>query len=508
MIIWRDGVVTATGTSWRGAVELRVEITAGPAAPVSVAPGTVVKALAYPELVGTPRVGDRVSLTCSALARGLGTGGYAMVAAIPDALPADPPPSPGHLVKARYTPLQSMVLGVDEQESDSHAVLADADDLGGMPVVVADLHSALPAVLAGLRAEAAAAGRPAPRVAYVMTDGGALPAWFSRSLAQLREAGWLEASVTVGQAFGGDLEAVTLHSGLLAAKHVLGVDVVIVAQGPGNLGTGTRWGFSGVAAGEALNAVAVLGGRGVASLRVSNADARGRHRGVSHHSTTAYGRVALAASDVVVPVSHHRHDVPGWDADLGRYVMLSAQEITAPHTPHRLVPVPVAGLEVALRDVPVRLSTMGRTLQDDATPFLAAAAAGRWAARLLAPVTGTIWHLALESDWARAVEHGSYETSTRDCPLAEVGFVHASLDHQVDGVAAAVYGDLAGSGAVLLEIDADALAAGGVAVVREPGSPDQSGDRFPHVYGAVPVTAVRAVRPWRGTLAATTGAGS
>ena len=80
-----------------------------------------------------------------------------------------------------------------------------------------------------------------------------------------------------------------MHTGLLAARHVLGADLAVVAQGPGNLGTGTRWGFSGVAAGEAVNAVAALGGRPVASLRVSGADPRERHRGISHHSLTAYG---------------------------------------------------------------------------------------------------------------------------------------------------------------------------------------------------------------------------
>ena len=127
-----------------------------------------------------------------------------------------------------------------------------------------------------------------------MQDGGALPAWFSRTCATLSEAGWLAATVTTGQSFGGDLETVTVHTGLLAARHVLGADIAVVAQGPGNLGTGTRWGFSGVAAGEAVNAVAALGGRPVASLRVSDADPRERHRGVSHHSLTAYGRVALA----------------------------------------------------------------------------------------------------------------------------------------------------------------------------------------------------------------------
>ena len=107
-----------------------------------------------------------------------------------------------------------------------------------------------------------------------MLDGGALPAWFSRSAAALTEAGWLAGTVTVGQAFGGDVEAVSLHSGLLAARHVLGAELAVVAQGPGNLGTGTRWGFSGVAAGEAVNAAAVLGGRPVGSLRISAADQR------------------------------------------------------------------------------------------------------------------------------------------------------------------------------------------------------------------------------------------
>jgi uncharacterized protein (DUF952 family) len=145
---------------------------------------------------------------------------------------------------------------------------------------------------------------------------------------------------------------------------------------------------------------------------------------------------------------------------------------------------------------------MGRGLADDATPFLAAAASGRWAARLLAPVTGTIWHLALEEEWAEALARGTYERSTRGAGLDEVGYVHASRADQVDRVAQAFYADLDGGGAVLLEIDADALAGTGTAVVEEPGSADQTGERFPHVYGAIPTAAVRAVRPWRGSHAA------
>ena len=322
-------------------------------------------ALAYPDLVGRPEVGDVVLLNTSALALGLGTGGYALVVAVPDRLPADVD-SPGHLVKARYLPLQATVLGVDEPDSPHHDVLRDADGLGGMPVVVADLHSSLPAVLAGLLHD-----RPGTRVAYVATDGGALPLAFSRTVSGLRDAGWLAGTVTVGQAFGGDLEAVTVHNGLLAAQRVLRADAAVVAQGPGNLGTGTRWGFSGVAAGEVVNAVGVLGGRPVAALRVSQSDARKRHVGVSHHSLTAYGRVALVRADVPVP------DLPG---EFGVLVRRQVEELAGRH---RLVVVDCAGLLAALAACPVPLSTMGRRLADDEAAFLAAAAAGRHVATLL-----------------------------------------------------------------------------------------------------------------------------
>ncbi len=339
-----------------------------------------VRALAYPALVGTPEPGDRVLLNTTALVRGLGTGGYALVVAVPDRLPADPPAGPGHLVKGRYTPLQAMVLGVDEQESAHHAQLRDADDLAGLPVVVADLHSALPAVLAGARWAAADAGRPAPRAVYVMTDGGALPAWFSRTVAGLRDAGWLAACVTVGQAFGGDLEAVTVHTGLLAARAVADADLVVVAQGPGNLGTGTRWGFSGVAAGEAVNAAAVLGGRPVACLRVSGADPRERHLGVSHHSLTAYGRVALAPADVVVPTGPAPDDAR---TALRARVLEQARSLCGPAGRHSLVEVEApAALDAALAASPVGLSTMGRGLDADPEAFVAAAVAGVHAADL------------------------------------------------------------------------------------------------------------------------------
>jgi hypothetical protein len=360
---------------WKGAVELEVALAGVDrgSPPSASTAGIPVRALAYPELTGSPVPGDQVLLNTGALDLGLGTGGYALVVAIPDRLPPDPQ-GPGHLVKARYTPLQATVLGADEQGSVHHQTLVEADSLDGIPVVIADLHSALPAVLATFYAESnppAAGGRP--RVAYVMLDGGALPAWFSRTVSMLTDHGWLAGTITVGQAFGGDLEAVTLHSGLLAARHVLGADLIVVAQGPGNLGTGTRWGFSGVASGEAVNAAAVLGGRPIASLRISQADPRPRHRGISHHSLTAYGRVALARADVVVP------DLPG---EFGAEIAEAAKPLA---DRHNLVTVSVDGLRDILAASPVPLSTMGRNLDQDLAYFLSAAASGRHAATITAP---------------------------------------------------------------------------------------------------------------------------
>jgi len=346
--------VTDVSARRPGVVELVVETADGS-----------LPATAFSSLVGEPQVGDRVLLNTGALDLGLGTGGFALVVAVPDRLPPDAD-GPGHVVKARYTPLQVTVLAADEQGSPHHERLRDADNLGGMPVVVADLHSALAPVIAGIRDQ-----RPDARVVYVMSDGGALPVWMSRAVGALREADWLSATVTVGQAFGGDVEAVTVHSGLLAARHVLGADVVVVTQGPGNLGTGTRWGFSGVASGEAVNATAVLAGRPVAAIRVSAVDPRPRHRGVSHHTLTALGRVALARSDVVLPVI---------DGEMGQVIRDACRPLAQRH---RLVAVDIDGLAAVLAESPAPLSSMGRGFDEDPVYFLAGAAAGRHAASLL-----------------------------------------------------------------------------------------------------------------------------
>ncbi len=101
-----------------------------------------------------------------------------------------------------------------------------------------------------------------------------------------------------------------------------------------------------------------------------------------------------------------------------------------------------------------------------------------------------IWHLALATDWETARARGAYAISTRGLTLEQVGFIHCSYAHQVAGVVALSYADVTAS-LTLLGIDPAHLTAAGVEVRAEPGDPAHpEGERFPHVYGPIPVTAV------------------
>ena len=343
-------------------------------------PPTEVRALAYTALVGEPQVGDRVLLNASALLRGLGhrRPGLRRGRAGPAARRSRRLGA-GHIVKARYTPQQQMFLAVDEQDSPHHDVMTGAAGGRRRP----------PGPARRGRRPALGPARGARRHPHRRAAGpGRLPHDRRRGpaaglLAQRRHAsteqGWLAGTVTVGQAYGGQHEAVTLHSGLLAARHVLGADVAVVIQGPGNVGTGTPWGYTGVAAGEALNAVGTLGGRGVAALRVSDADARDRHRGISHHSTHGIRSDLPRRRPTCRCPRGRRRTSASWSAEqAGRLVARGrrARSCCARWSP--------TASTTALRAVPVRLSTMGRGLDEDHAAFLYSAAAGRWAARLLA----------------------------------------------------------------------------------------------------------------------------
>lgn len=321
--------------------------------------GDLREAVLYPRYAAPAEAGDRVVLNTTATQLGLGSGGQDFVV-WNLAHEEHEVPSGGHVMKLRYTPAQSDVLAVEAPESPHHDVLADASDLDGMPVVAASLHSQLLPVVCGIRDV-----RPDTRIAYVMTDGGALELGLSRTVRRLGDLGWLVGTVSVGHALGGDLEAVNAYSGLLAARHVLEAEVAVVGMGPGVVGTGTTYGTTALDLGLTVNAAAALGGRPVACVRASEGDPRERHAGVSHHAMTALSRVALVEADAPYPA--------GRIADLGAGV-------------GPLVPVDVEGALEALRDAAaegLEASHMGRGPDEDRLFFETAFAAGRHAGSLL-----------------------------------------------------------------------------------------------------------------------------
>lgn len=325
------------------------------------------RAICYPALIGEVKPGDEVVINTTAVDVGLGTGGshFILWNLARRSLEA---PAPGHIMKLRYTPLQIKCLAAEERESPHHEVLRDASSIDGMPVIIATLHSQLPAAAVMLRKL-----MPKAKIAYIMTDGAALPLAFSETVAGLKEGGFIDTTITIGHAFGGDLEAINIYSGLATAKYAAEADVAIVCMGPGIVGTGTKLGYTGIEQGQIVNAVNSLGGVAIAVPRLSFADKRERHLGLSHHTITALKVAATTPAIVTFPV------VDGEKTSIIEGQVLRAE---IGHI-HRIETLDASETRAALEAAAMRPTTMGRGIEEEPEFFMAAGAAAIFAARIL-----------------------------------------------------------------------------------------------------------------------------
>jgi hypothetical protein len=154
----------------------------------------------------------------------------------------------------------------------------------------------------------------------VQTAGGALPGVFSRVVTRLRGEGLLAGHVTAGPSYGGEREAVTtigaLHHGL---RHW---DAIVAGPGPGILGSASALGHGGMVALDTAHAALALGVPTLVVARMSEADPRPRHRGISHHTTTVLD-LLLKPVTVALPAGRSpldaRHDWRAIDVDLADY---------------------------------------------------------------------------------------------------------------------------------------------------------------------------------------------
>ena len=328
------------------------------------------RAYALTQLTGPVTDGDRVVVNTTAVELGLGTGGWHVVHWN---LERDgwQESGPGHIIKGRYTSLQADVGSTEEHLEE----LAEVESIDGMPVVAAALHSQLPAVAAAFKD-----ALPEGRLAYVMTDGAGLPLALSDLVVALRDRSLVDTTVTCGHAFGGDHEAVSVYSALAIARHVARAHAAVVVMGPGIVGTNTRLGFSGLEVGQVLDATTALGGVPIACLRVSFADPRDRHAGLSHHSATALRLAARERAQIALP-NLPTEQAARLQADL---------EAAAVDRRHDLVPVDAPDAVELLAAHGLRVTSMGRPAEADPALFQAAAAAGVLAARYAAPFVGEV----------------------------------------------------------------------------------------------------------------------
>ena len=255
------------------------------------------KAIAYKNLIEKIEPADSVLLNTTAYHKKLGTGGCDFVIANLSNITQKTEHFSGHIVKCRYTPVQHTVLSVEEPDSPYHEKIKDIKSIDKAVVIVGQLHSQLPVISAALKEMSDFKAN----VVYIMSDYSSLAMAFSKTVYNLKRKGLIDYTISCGQAFGGDYEAVNIYTAMIFAKHILNADFIVVIPGPGNVGTGTKLGFSSIEQGNVLNAVKALEGIPVCVSRICFVDKRKRHYGLSHHTITMLEMVASSEINVVLP---------------------------------------------------------------------------------------------------------------------------------------------------------------------------------------------------------------
>lgn len=310
------------------------------------------KAINYKLFTGTCIIMDEVLLNTSAMDLKLGTGGYHFVASNYSKFDSQIEGS-GHIMKLRYTPLQFKCFSIEEQESPFHKEISNFESLLGQPIAVGTLHSQVSVFF-----EAFKKFSPQSKTVYIMTDGAALPISLSNNIRKLKEENIIDYTITSGNSFGGDFEAVNVYTAIIMAKEVLKADAIMVCMGPGIVGTGTKYGFTGIEQGYILDSIASLGGSPVAIPRVSFKDFRSRHHGLSHHSITILKNIVK--SKCIVPFAVNDDNSYNLIEN-----MLEAENISNKHT---FINYKSNVYSDLVKKFVIRPQSMGRSYEED--PYL------------------------------------------------------------------------------------------------------------------------------------------
>lgn len=352
MLLWNKGVVTAIFANTE-----RKQI-------LEVKSGDELRlAINYPILTGGCNLGDEVLFNITAVELRLGTGGYDFVIANLTNLPLERRLTNEHIMKNRYTPLQFAIQSGEEIVETNLSLNLMTDTLQSTPVFIISLHSMLPLLALFLKHQ-----KPNSTIVFVMTDSTSLPIWLSEHVETLMEQCLLTGTITSGQSFGGEVEAVNKFTGLLLAKERYCADFIIIGPGPGSVGTGSEWGFSAIEVGELINAVSILSGLPIVVPRISFSDKRSRHIGISHHLITTLSKVSLTSANLPLPqFADDRH----------QYIQsqIIRSQLATKHKIEWLIPEGLTYIRELLQKYNRKIVTMGRGIDDDPSFFQGVSAA-------------------------------------------------------------------------------------------------------------------------------------
>ena len=350
--------------SYKKAEVVEVESSQGSVSWIKVKIGDeIFKAVNYNDMTGAINVGDIVIVNTTAVELSLGTGGYHFVM-FNYSNESKGLEGKGHIMKLRYTPFQIKCLSAEEQDSEYHHVFNNFASLNNHICVIGTLHSMLAPIASTIKWM-----NKDIKINYIMTDGGSLPIYFSNTVKTLKEKGIIDNTVTIGHAFGGDLECVNIYTGLIAAKEILKGDITIITMGPGIVGTGTKYGFSGIEQGYIIDAVNTLKGNSIIVPRVSFKDSRERHIGISHHTRTVLSEISRSTGKVVIPLLDREKQC------------IIEEQINLYNIDKKFQIIFENGEKVvdAMNYYGLNITTMGRSFEEDKEYFLTLGAAGMYA---------------------------------------------------------------------------------------------------------------------------------
>jgi len=302
------------------------------------------KAYCFPKINGSVAVGDEVIVNITAVDLNLGTGGWHFVVWNLSRAEVETPRG-GHIMKMRYSPLQ-LDVGVEEEKTSWDD---KSNDLNGLPVICAPLHSQIAPIAAFLKND-----NPDINIAVAVSDGASLPLALSDMIRNLKSRNLIDTTITFGHAFGGDFESINIYTALLAAKNVAHADVVIATMGPGIVGTNTSFGFTGIEVAQHLDAGKTLGARTFGVIRASSADPRERHRGISHHAITTFSRATNAKHNLGVISDHQMSES-----------MISKLHEANIYELHDVTELKSVGIVDLMESLDLEVRSMGRSARED-----------------------------------------------------------------------------------------------------------------------------------------------